>query len=215
MKKGENKKGEYHISKRMTGKESRRQENREGNHPEKNKLQQKETEKIQQIGKKRLGKLDTRTGCSGNDTQEPDTQNQYSRRKSTKQQWGNNRQKSNNTDGRGKLRRKTSGDKSNNCPIQKQMQHTRYRISKSPRVMRNIPKFCTTRKLQNRQVLRFNIRNPDPIRQLWGRRQENSEHPNHVCLIETMGKIREKENKISNQTWKKKTKRRNTKRKQH
>ena len=34
-----------------------------------------------------LKKLYTEIGCSGNDTQEPDPQNQYIRRKRTKQQW--------------------------------------------------------------------------------------------------------------------------------
>ena len=59
-------------------------------------------------------------------------------------------------------------------------------------MIRNISKYYTTGKLQGRQVLKFNIRNPDPIRQLWDRRQEDSEHANQECLIETMGRIQEK-----------------------
>ena len=59
------------------------------------------------------------------------------------------------------------GDNSNNRHIQKRLNLIRYRIHRPPRTMRNIPKYHTTEKLQNRQVLKFDIRNPDPVRQLW------------------------------------------------
>ena len=59
---------------------------------------------------------------------------------------------------------------SSNCPIQKKMKLTRFRISKPPRMMRNIAKYYPTEKLRNQQVLKFDIRNPDPSRQLWNRR---------------------------------------------
>ena len=93
----------------------------------------------------------------------------------------------------GRYEARLVGDNSNNFPIQRQMKLTRYGISKPPRMRRNIPMYYTTKKLQDRQVLKFNIRHPDPCRQLWNRRQEYSEHANQEFLIETMGQIREKE----------------------
>ena len=107
----------------------------------------------------------------------------------------NNRQKSNNTDSRGKLRSKTSGGVIQTTSHPRNRCNSRYRISKPPRMMRNIPKYYTAKKLQGRQVLKFNIRNPDPIRQLWNRCQGNSEHANQACLIETM------ENTGERKTW--------------
>ena len=58
--------------------------------------------------------------------------------------------------------------------------------------MRNVPKYYNAEKLQERQVLKFDIRNPDPSRQLWGRRGGNSEHAFRECLIETTDQIQEK-----------------------
>ena len=71
--------------------------------------------------------------------------------------------------------------------------------------MRNIPKYHTTKQLQNGQVLKFDIRNPDPCRQLWNRRLENTVHATHECLIETMHQIREKEKQAEEQNDRKRT----------
>ena len=87
--------------------------------------------------------------------------------------------------------RLVEGD-SNNRPVRKKMKLARYRISMPPRMMRNISKYYTAEKLQNQQVLKFDIRNPDPSRQLRNRRKGNSEHTDRECLIETSGQIQEK-----------------------
>ena len=92
---------------------------------------------------------------------------------------------------------------SNNCPIQKNLNLIRYRISRPPRMMRNIPKYHATKKLQNQEVLKFDIRNPDPVRQMWNRRGENSEHADQECIIETTEQIQEKENNHSGRTQRK------------
>ena len=84
-------------------------------------------------------------------------------------------------------------DDSNNFHIQKRMKLTRYRISKPPGMMRNIPKYQTSETLKKQQVLRFDIRNQDPGRQLWNRRKESSEHADQECLIETIERIHGKE----------------------
>ena len=39
-------------------------------------------------------------------------------------------------------------DNSNNCPLQQKLGLARYRISEPPRMMRNIPKYYTTKNLQ-------------------------------------------------------------------
>ena len=59
-------------------------------------------------------------------------------------------------------------------------------------MMRNISNYHTSEKLKKQQVLKFDIRNPDPGRQLWGRRGENSEHAYREFLIETTEQIQEK-----------------------
>ena len=43
------------------------------------------------------------------------------------------------------MRVKTSGGNSNRCTIQKQTKLARYRISKPPRMMRNIAKYYTNK----------------------------------------------------------------------
>ena len=73
------------------------------------------------------------------------------------------------------------------------MNYARYIISKPPYVMRNIPKFHTAEKLQKRQVLRFDIRNPAPGSRLWDRKKDASEHDNQDCIIETLEQIQRKE----------------------
>ena len=61
-------------------------------------------------------------------------------------------------------------DNSNNFPIQRRINIARCIISKPPRTMRNIHKYYTAKQLQTPQVLKFDIRNPDPSRQLRNRR---------------------------------------------
>ena len=70
--------------------------------------------------------------------------------------------------------------------------------------MRNIPKYYTNKKLQDRQVLKFGIRHPDPDRQLWNRREESSEHADQECLIENMEQIQETERQAVEQNMRKK-----------
>ena len=81
----------------------------------------------------------------------------------------------------------------NNFPIQTKLGLTRYRISRPPRMMRNIAKYHTTKKMQQPQVRKFDIRNPDPGRQMRNRRGENSKHAYQACVIETMGQIQGKQ----------------------
>ena len=78
-------------------------------------------------------------------------------------------------------------DNPNNCPIQRKMNLIRYTISRPRRMMRNTPKYREAEEMKNQQVPKFDIRNPDPVRQFWNRRGENSEHADRECLIETMG----------------------------
>ena len=96
-------------------------------------------------------------------------------------------------------------DNSNGCPIRRMMHLTRYSISKPPRMMRNIPKYYTTGKLQDRQVLNCDIRHPDPDRHLWNRRKESAEHADQECLISNMEKIQGKRNSPLEQNMNKKS----------
>merc|ERR1712112_78461 len=67
---------------------------------------------------------------------------------------------------------------------------TRYRISKPPMMMHNIPRYYTTKNLMNRHVLKFDIRKPDPHQQLWNRQEEErGEHHIQECIIETTNEI--------------------------
>ena len=74
------------------------------------------------------------------------------------------------------------------------MNLTRYIISKPPYAIRNIAKYYITKKMQEQQVLKFDIRNPDPVRQLWGRKEDASEHSSHDCIVEKLRNIQEKGN---------------------
>ena len=67
-------------------------------------------------------------------------------------------------------------DNTNNCPMQKKLNMARYRIPEHPRLMRNIPKFYTTKKLLHRQVRKFDIREPGPYQQLWHGGKLDPEH---------------------------------------
>ena len=71
-------------------------------------------------------------------------------------------------------------------------------------MMRNIPNYYTAKKLQNQQVLKFDIRNPDQIRQLRNQRggPGNAGHATQECLIDTMGEIKEGGDKPSSRTQK-------------
>ena len=64
----------------------------------------------------------------------------------------------------------SDGD-TNNFHLQKQLKLTRYSIREPPRAVRNIPMFHTSGQLQTGKVLKFDIRNPYPGRQMWNRRQ--------------------------------------------
>ena len=86
-----------------------------------------------------------------------------------------------------------AADNSNSWQLQNKMNFDRYIISEPPYLIRNIPKYHITHKLQERQVLKFDIRIPDPGRQLLNRREDASEHANHDCIIETIEQIQKKE----------------------
>ena len=92
-------------------------------------------------------------------------------------------------------------DNSNNCPIQQKLGLTRYRILEPPRMMRNIPKYYTTRNLPAGQTLKFDIRNPDPGRQLWNRTNRTQWNENRdetqECIIETAQEIQARESKTA------------------
>ena len=88
-------------------------------------------------------------------------------------------------------------DNINNCPMQGKLGPARYRISEPPRMMHNIPKYHTTKQIQNGQVLKFDISRPDPGRQLWNRRQEERGGYTQDCIAETTEEIQEKETTIT------------------
>lgn len=74
---------------------------------------------------------------------------------------------------------------SNNFPLQTKLRITRYRIPEPPRLMRNIPKFYTSKELLRRHVLKFDIRDPRPNHQLWKVGKCTQENPTRECIIET------------------------------
>ena len=57
-------------------------------------------------------------------------------------------------------------------------------------MMRDVQKYHITKKLQERQVLKFDVRNLDPCRQLRNRREDTSESANQDCIIDALGPIR-------------------------
>ena len=83
--------------------------------------------------------------------------------------------------------------------IHGQLGLTRYRISKPPMMMRNIPRYYTTKNLTNRQVIKFDIRKPDPHQQLWNRREEERRGEHHIqeCIIETTNEIAKRNNETT------------------
>ena len=98
-----------------------------------------------------------------------------------------------------------SGGNTNNSPIQKQLTLTRYRIPKPPMMMRNIPMYRATNQLHTGQVLKFDIRNPNPGRKLWNRRLGNQEHFAQECIIETTDQIRAKATRATEHNSRKRT----------
>jgi len=68
-------------------------------------------------------------------------------------------------------------------------------------MMRNIPKYYTTKNLLAGQTLKFDIRNPDPGRQLWNRtnRTQGNENRDETqeCIIETSQEIQARETKTT------------------
>ena len=65
---------------------------------------------------------------------------------------------------------------------------------------------CITQKqLQTGQVLKFDIRNPDPGRHMWNRRQEDKENLTQECIIETTDQIRAKETRATEHNGRKRT----------
>ena len=65
--------------------------------------------------------------------------------------------------------------------------------------MRNIPMYHTTEKLQNGQVLKFDVRKPGPGRRLWNR-EEQERNDTQECIIETKEQIIQRENKDTRTT---------------
>ena len=90
-------------------------------------------------------------------------------------------------------------DNSNRCPILKRMNIARYIISKSPYVRRNAPKYYITSNLPEKQVLKFDIRNPETGRQLWNRMADASKHANMDCVVQTLGQIQKPQRKAHTQ----------------
>ena len=95
-----------------------------------------------------------------------------------------------------------TADNDKNCPlreIHEKIGLTRYRISRPPMTMRNIPKYYTAKNLTNRQVLKFDIRKPDPHQQLWNRREEERREEHHIqeCIIETTNEIAKRNNETT------------------
>ena len=66
-------------------------------------------------------------------------------------------------------------------------------------MMRNIPKYYTTKKLLTEQVLKFDIIRPDPDRQLWNRKRQNYESETQECIIGTAQEIQARESKTTSQ----------------
>ena len=67
--------------------------------------------------------------------------------------------------------------------------------------MRNIPKYHTTKNLPAGQKLKFDIRNPDPGKQLWNRTNRTQGNENgdgtQECIIETAQEIQARESKTT------------------
>ena len=49
---------------------------------------------------------------------------------------------------------------------------TTYKIHRPPEMMRNVPKYYTTKGLVNGKVLKFDIRRSTKDEQLWGKKQK-------------------------------------------
>ena len=68
-------------------------------------------------------------------------------------------------------------------------------------MMRNIPKYYTTRNLLSGKILKFDIKNPDPGKQLWNRtnRTQWNEDRNETqeCIIETEQEIQARKAKTT------------------
>ena len=96
-------------------------------------------------------------------------------------------------------------DNTNNCPLQEKLGLTRYSISKPPDMIRNIPKYYTTEKLLSVQILKFDVRRPDPDRQLWNRQQGNNRDETQECIIETVQEMHAQEPNETMQKTRKRT----------
>ena len=101
----------------------------------------------------------------------------------------------------GRYEARLTEDNANDWPIRRMTQLPRYIISGPPRMMRNIPKYYATEKPRDSQVLKFDVRHPDPDRHRRNRRKESSELADRECVIEHMEQIQEKRNKPSIRTW--------------
>ena len=90
---------------------------------------------------------------------------------------------------------------SNNCPLQQKLGLTRYKIPEPPMMMRNIPKYYATKNLPAGQPLKFDIRNPDPGKQLRNRTNQTQGNENgnetQECIIETAQEIQARESKAT------------------
>jgi len=95
-----------------------------------------------------------------------------------------------------------TADNDKNCPlreIHEKLGLTRYRIAKPPMMMHNIARYYATKNLMGRQVLKFDIRKPDPHQQLWNRREEERRGEHHIqeCIIETTNEIAKRDNEMT------------------
>ena len=71
-------------------------------------------------------------------------------------------------------------DNTNNCQLQEKLNMTRYRIPQPPQLTHNIPRFYTAKKLSHRQVLKFDIREPGPHRQIWRKKDGSRTRPSRM-----------------------------------
>ena len=84
-------------------------------------------------------------------------------------------------------------DNANYCPLRGGLNLTRYRAPEPPRLLRIIPKYYRAKQLPRRQVLKFDIREPEPYRQLWRRKQLNPEHTPQESICEAKDNIKTEE----------------------
>ena len=99
----------------------------------------------------------------------------------------------------GQYERTVEVDNTSNFPLQQRLGLAKYKIPEPPKMMHNIPKYYITKQLSAGQVLKFDIRNPEPTRQLWNRstelQEKELEDETQECIIETEQEIKARNQK--------------------